>query len=140
MNEPLEINSTALSPEARRGGFLSTLREAMVGSRQDFTKGSIRRAIVMLAIPMVLEMAMESLFGIVNVFWVGHLGEVSVTAVGITESLLTLIFAVAMGLSMATTAMVARRIGEKDHTGASVAAVQAIVIGFAVSVPIGVVG
>lgn len=139
MNEPLEVNSAALSSEVRRGGLLATLREAMVGSQQDFTEGSIRRAIVMLAVPMVLEMAMESLFGIVNVFWVGHLGEVAVTAVGITESLLTLIFAVAMGLSMATTAMVARRIGEKDSAGAAVAAAQAIIIGFVISAPIGIV-
>ncbi|HKP84457.1 MAG TPA: MATE family efflux transporter [Blastocatellia bacterium] len=140
MNEPLEINTAALSPDAPRGGLLATLREAMAGSHQDFTEGSIRRAIIMLAIPMVLEMAMESLFGIVNVFWVAHLGKNSVAAVGITESLLTLVFAVAMGLSMATTAMVARRVGEKDHAGASVAAAQAIAMGFAVSIPIGLVG
>jgi MATE family, multidrug efflux pump len=139
MNEPLEINSAALPSEARSGGILKTLREAMAGSQQDFTEGSIRRAIIMLAIPMVLEMAMESLFGIVNVFWVARLGKDSVAAVGITESLLTLVFAVAMGLSMATTAMVARRTGEKDREGAAVAAVQAISMGFAVSIPIGLI-
>jgi putative MATE family efflux protein len=140
MSEPVKIKSAVMPSEVRPDGFLRTLREALVGSRQDFTEGSIRRAIFMLAIPMVLEMAMESLFGIVNVFWVARLGKDSVAAVGITESLLTLVFAVAMGLSMATTAMVARRIGEKDHAGASAAAVQAILIGFAVSVPIGLVG
>jgi putative MATE family efflux protein len=116
------------------------LREAFVGSHQDFTEGSIGRAIVLLAIPMVLEMMMESLFGIVNVFWVARLGAESVAAVGLTESLLTLVFTVAMGLSMATTAMVARRVGEKDHAAASVAAVQAIAIGIIISLVLGAVG
>jgi len=130
-----------MATEVRRGGILKTLREAFAGSQQDFTEGSIRRAIFLLAVPMVLEMAMESLFGIVNVYWVAHIGKDAVVAsVGITESLLTLIFAVAMGLSMATIAMVARRIGEKDHRGASVASVQAILIGIAVSIPIGLIG
>lgn len=141
MNEPLDIQSTAMAAEARRGGILETLREAFTGSRQDFTEGSIRRAIFLLAVPMVLEMAMESLFGIVNVYWVAHLKkDAVVAAVGITESLLTLVFAVAMGLSMATIAMVARRTGEKDQAGASIAAVQAILVGIVVSVPIGLVG
>src|SRR5215475_12564281 len=96
--------------------WFAFLREAILGSRQDFTEGSIGRAIFMLAVPMILEMAMESLFGIINVFWVSHLGAEARTAtatVGVTESLLTLVFGVALGLSMATTATVARRIGEK---------------------------
>src|SRR5712691_8270880 len=85
----------------RRGaGFL---REAVVGSQQDFTEGSIGRAIFLLAVPMVLEMMMESLFGIINVFWVAHLGSTAAATVGITESLLTLVFAVAMRLTIATT-------------------------------------
>ena len=139
MNEPLEIQSTAMAAET--GGLLETLREAFAGSQQDFTEGSIRRAIFLLAVPMVLEMAMESLFGIVNVYWVAHLKkDAVVAAVGITESLLTLVFAVAMGLSMATIAMVARRTGEKDQAGASVASVQAILVGIVVSVPIGLIG
>src|ERR1044071_1908009 len=141
MNEPVEIQSAAMATEVGRGGLLRTLREAFVGSQQDFTEGSIRRAIFLLAVPMVLEMAMESLFGIVNVFWVAHLKkDAVVAAVGLTESLLPIVFAVAMGLSMATIAMVARRIGEKDHAGASVAAVQAILVGIVVSVPIGLIG
>jgi putative MATE family efflux protein len=139
MNEQVEIKSTTMAAEA--GGFLETLREAFAGSQQDFTEGSIRRAIFLLAVPMVLEMAMESLFGIVNVFWVAHLKkDAVVAAVGLTESLLPIVFAVAMGLSMATIAMVARRIGEKDHAGASVSAVQAILVGIVVSVPIGLIG
>jgi putative MATE family efflux protein len=141
-NEPLESASAVAATHAaeRSPSWLATLREAFAGSRQDFTEGSIRRAIVLLAVPMVLETAMESLFGIVNVFWVAHLGKESAAAVGITESLLTIIFAVAMGLSMATTAMVARRIGEKDQRGASVAAFQAIAIGVGVSLPVGLLG
>src|SRR5262249_44939341 len=119
------------------------LREAILGSRQDFTEGSIGRAIFMLAVPMILEMAMESLFGIINVFWVSHLGAEARTAtatVGVTESLLTLVFGVALGMSMAPTATVARRIGEKDPRGASKAAFQSILLGVTISVPIGVIG
>ncbi|MFY9569981.1 MAG: MATE family efflux transporter, partial [Blastocatellia bacterium] len=115
------------------------LREAVVGSPQDFTEGSIGRAIFLLAVPMVLEMMMESLFGIINVFWVAHLGAEATATVGITESLLTMVFAVAMGLSMATTATVARRIGEKDHHGASIAAVQSIILGVVVSIPVAII-
>src|ERR1700738_267174 len=99
--------------DSRLGRWTGFLREAVVGSQRDFTEGSIGRAIFLLAVPMVLEMMMESLFGIINVFWVAHLGKEATATVGITESMLTMVFAVAMGLSMATTATVARRIGEK---------------------------
>src|SRR5512134_3064620 len=115
------------------------VREAVVGSPRDFTEGPMGPAIFLLAVPMVLEMMMESLFGIVNVFWVAHLGKEATATVGITESLLTMVFAVAMGLSMATTATVARRIGEKDHEGASVAAVQSIILGVVASIPVGII-
>ena len=139
--ELVDVSSTLEDPRVgsqiqRALGFL---REAVVGSQRDFTEGSIGPAIFLLAVPMVLEMMMESLFGIVNVFWVAHLGKEATATVGITESLLTMVFAVAMGLSMATTATVARRIGEKDHGGASVAAVQSIILGVVVSVPVGIV-
>ena len=116
----------------------SSIREAIRGSHQDFTTGSLNRAILLLAIPMVLEMVLESLFAVVDVFWVGRIGANAVATVGLTESMLSLVFAVAMGLSLSTTAMVARRIGEKDPEGAAVAGVQAIAIGIAVSVIIGV--
>lgn len=115
------------------------LREAVVGSQRDFTEGAIGPAIFLLAVPMVLEMMMESLFGIINVFWVAHLGAEATATVGITESLLTLVFAVALGLSMATTATVARRIGEKDHEAASVAALQSIILGVLASIPVAVI-
>jgi len=115
----------------------SSIREALRGSHQDFTTGSLNRAILLLAIPMVLEMVLESLFAVVDVFWVGRLGADAVATVGLTESLLSLVFAVGLGLSLSTTAMVARRIGEKDPEGAAVAGVQAIVLGLGVSLAIG---
>jgi putative MATE family efflux protein len=120
-----------------RASLWSSIREAIRGSHQDFTTGSLNRAILLLAIPMVLEMVLESLFAVVDVFWVGRLGADAVATVGITESLLSLVFAVGLGLSLSTTAMVARRIGEKDAAGAAVAGVQAIAIGLAVSLLMG---
>jgi putative MATE family efflux protein len=116
----------------------ASLREAVRGSHQDYTQGSLNRAILLLAVPMVLEMVLESLFAVVDVFWVGRLGADAVATVGLTESLLSLVFAVSIGLGMSTTAMVARRIGEKDPEGAAVAAVQAVVLGLLVSLLIGV--
>src|SRR5258707_3862086 len=115
----------------------SSIREALRGSHQDFTTGSLNRAILLLAIPMVLEMVLESLFAVVDVFWVGRLGADAVATVGLTESLLSLVFAVGLGLSLSTTAMVARRIGEKDPQGAAGSGAQAIFLGFGVS---GIVG
>src|SRR6202790_1564769 len=116
----------------------TSIREAIRGSHQDFTKGSLNRAILLLAIPMVLEMVLESLFAVVDVFWVGRLGADAVATVGLTESLLSLVFAVGLGLSLSTTAMVSRRIGEKDSAGAAVAGVQAIIIGVVISLLIGI--
>ena len=116
----------------------ASLREAIRGSHQDYTQGSLNRAILLLAVPMVLEMVLESLFAVVDVFWVGRLGANAVATVGLTESLLSLVFAVSIGLGMSTTAMVARRIGEKDPEGAAVAAVQAVALGLLVSLAIGV--
>ncbi len=109
--------------------FWASVREAIRGSHQDYTTGSINRAIFLLAIPMVLEMLMESLFAVVDVFWVARLGADSVATIALTESMLTLAFAVAMGLGLSATAMVARRVGEKDPEGAAVAGVQAIALG-----------
>src|SRR5215468_8661327 len=104
---------------ATQGSYWTAIREAIRGSQQDFTEGSLRRAVVLLAIPMVLEMVMESLFAIVDTFWVAHLGASAIATVGLTESVLMLVYCGAMGLSMAATAMVARRVGEKDADGAA---------------------
>src|SRR6266852_616311 len=100
-------------------GFWKSVREAIAGSHQDFTEGNIPRAIALLAIPMVLEMMMESLFAVVDVFWVAHLGSDAVATVGFTESLLTLLYAVALGLGISAAATVARRIGEKNPDAAA---------------------
>jgi putative MATE family efflux protein len=131
--ETMETQNTSVAQPS----LWKSIREAVRGSHQDFTTGSLNRAILLLAIPMVLEMVLESLFAVVDVFWVGRLGADAVATVGLTESLLSLVFAVGLGLSLSTTAMVARRIGEKDPNGAAVAGVQAIVIGLAVSLAIG---
>jgi putative MATE family efflux protein len=124
----------------RSANAWTSLLEAIRGTHQDFTQGSISRAVFLLATPMVLEMFMESLFAIVDVFWVTHLGANAVATVGLTESMLALLFSVAMGVSMSTTAMVARRIGEKDNAGAAIAASQAILLGVAVAVLMGIPG
>src|SRR5437588_8468604 len=131
----MEVVATAKSQQPT---LWSCIREAIRGSHQDYTAGNLNRAILLLAVPMVLEMVLESLFAVVDVFWVGRLGANAVATVGLTESMLSLVFAVGMGLSLSTTAMVARRIGEKDPEGAAVAGVQAITIGLIVSLLIGV--
>jgi putative MATE family efflux protein len=119
-------------------GLWSSIREALRGSHQDYTSGNLNRAILLLAIPMVLEMVLESLFAVVDVLWVGRLGANAVATVGLTESLLALVFSIGIGLAMSTTAMVARRIGEKDHEDAAIAGMQAIFLGLIVSLAIGV--
>jgi putative MATE family efflux protein len=127
-----------LSVEEQHPPLWRSIVEAVQGSHRDYTTGDLNRAILLLAIPMVLEMVLESLFAVVDVFWVGRVGANAVATVGLTESLLSLVFAVGIGLSLSTTAMVARRIGEKDREGAAVAAVQAITLGLIISVVIGV--
>ena len=126
-----------LGVPARTPSFWSSVLEALRGSHQDFTTGSLNRAILLLAIPMILELVLESLFAVVDVFWVSRLGPDAVATVGLTESLMYLVFAVGLGLSLSTTAMVARRIGEKDPAGAADAGVQAIVIGIVFSILVG---
>jgi len=134
--------STAPSPSTTppRLGFWSTIREAIHGSQLDFTQISVSRAVVLLAVPMVLEMSMESLFAVVDIFWVSRLGSDAVATVGLTESMLALIYAVAMGLSAAATALVARRFGEHNQEEAASTAVQAIAVGALAALLLGVVG
>ncbi|HKG20751.1 MAG TPA: MATE family efflux transporter [Blastocatellia bacterium] len=131
---------TVKEPSENKGGLWSGIREALRGSRNDYTQGSIGRSIMLLSIPMVLEMLMESVFAVVDVFFVARLGASAVAAVGLTESMVTLIYALAMGLSIGASAMVARRIGEQDREGASRAAMQAILLGLLVSLVFGVAG
>lgn len=120
--------------------FFELFRVAVAGTEKEFTTGSINRAIFLLAIPMVLEMAMESLFAVVDIFFVSHLGVNAITTVGLTESVLTLVYTCAMGLSMAATAVVARRTGEKNPEEAAHAAMQALYVALVLSVVISIVG
>jgi putative MATE family efflux protein len=142
MTESMELSPESGSPTvaAATSRFWPTVFEALRGSRQDYTEGPIGRAVLLLAVPMVLEMVLESVFAVVDVFWVAHLGADAVATVGITESMLALIYAVAIGLSMGATATVARRIGEKDPDGAARAAVSSIALGISIAVPIGIAG
>src|SRR6266540_5146002 len=107
----------------------STLREALRGTHIDYTTAPVGRAVILLAVPMVVEMAMESIFAVADVFWVAHLGADAVATVGLTESMLTMIYTAAMGLSIGATALVARRTGEQDPNGAARAAGQSILLG-----------
>ena len=116
------------------------IRESLSGKEHDYTQGDMGRAVVLLAIPMMLEMAMESVFAIVDIFFVARLGAEAVAAVGLTEAVLTVLYAVAIGLSMGVTALVARRIGEGDADAAATVAGQTIWVGVAVAALIGVLG
>ncbi len=116
------------------------IRASIAGKPRDYTQGALGRAILLLAIPMVLEMSMQSLFSVVDVYFVARLGTLSVAVVTLTEAVLMIVFAVAIGFSMGTTAMVARRVGEGDTPAASKVASQAILIGLGVAVVVAVVG
>ena len=126
-----------------RNGFntiYAFFRKSLSGDQQDFTKGSIPRAVFLLAIPMILEMCMESVFAVVDIFFVGRIGKEAVATVGLTESVLALVYSVAVGLSMAATAIVSRRVGEKDREGAARSAVQSILIALCFTVLVSVSG
>lgn len=128
--------ATTVEPQ----GLWSAIRESLRGSQRDYTTGPIGRSIIMLAIPMVLEMCMESIFAVVDIKWVSYLGADAMATVGLTESLLTLIYALAIGLSIGATATIARRIGEQNPDGAARAAVQAIGLALIVSAVLALIG
>jgi len=141
----MTTETTTMSPEmgataGRREGLWCLVREALAGTRHDFTALPVRRAVLLLAIPMVAEMLMESLFSLADIFWVSKLGAAATASVILTESMLVIVYSFAMGLSMGGAAIVARRIGEKDPSGAARAAVQAIALGLGLAVVVGVVG
>lgn len=127
-------------PQEEQQSIWSAVKESIRGSHRDYTRGPIGRAILLLAVPMVLEMIMESVFAVVDIFWVSHLGTDAAATVGLTESLMTLVYALAIGLSIGAMAMIARRIGEKNPDGAARAAVQAIALALIVSIVIGAIG
>src|SRR5438132_10433492 len=124
----------------RRRSLATLLREAITGTEQDFTEGSLTRGIALLAIPTMLEMVMESTFGVVDYFWVARLGADAMAATGLTEAIVALVYTVAIGLAMAATATIARRIGEKDPEGACIAAVQSIGMGIGAGIVMGIAG
>lgn len=119
--------------------LFSAVRQALRGEQHDYTALPLKRAVLLLAVPMVLEMLMESLFTIVDIFWVGRLGREAVAVVGLTESVMSLVYAVAIGISFAATALVSRRIGEKQPRLAAQAAGQVLVLGVTTSAAIGLV-
>ncbi len=120
--------------------FFSLLAQAFKGSEQDYTQGSIRRAVFLLAIPMILELSMESIFAVVDMFFVGKLGQNAIATVGLTESVITIVYSVAIGLSTAATAMVARRVGEKNYEEATKAGMQSLLVSLVVTVILSVTG
>src|SRR3978361_2020570 len=136
------MTTTPRAATGKLSRIFTLLKESLKGVDHDFTTGSIRRAIVLLAIPMMLEMAMESVFALVDLYFVGHLKNSShaIQTVGLTESVLTVIYSLAIGLSMAATAVVARRIGEKNPEAASKAGMQTVTISVLANLVIGIAG
>jgi len=120
--------------------YFTVIMQALRGEEHDYTTGSMRKAVVMLAIPMILEMAMESVFAVVDLFFVAKIGKHAVSTVGLTESVITVVYSLAMGLSMAATAVVARRIGEKNSAGAAIAAVQSLWLALIITALISIAG
>ena len=138
MSQATELNEIGVI--ARERTVWTDLRDAVRGTRHDYTTGSIGRAIFLLAVPMVLEMVMESLFAVSDVFWVGRLGPDAVATVGLTESMMIIVYTLAVGLSIAVTATVARRVGEKNPDDAARAAVQGIAVAAIVSGTLAIIG
>ncbi len=128
------------SMTSTRPSIFSLIKQALRGGEHDYTKGSIRQAIVLLAIPMILELSLESVFAVVDMFFVGKLGSHAIQTVGLTESVITILYTIAIGLSTGATAMVARRIGEKNPEGAAHAGAQAIILGAAVTILVSIAG
>jgi len=120
--------------------IFSLIRQSLNGEEQDYTTGSIRRAVILLAIPMMLEMSMESVFAVVDIYFVSHLGKHATSVVGLTESVITIVYSLAMGISMAASAMVARRVGEKDPAAATKAGMQAIFVSLFLTVAVSIPG
>src|SRR6186713_885679 len=131
--------SQSAQPPAASTSFWSDVAHALKGEQHDYTAESLNRATLLLAVPMVLEMLMESLFAVVDVFWVSRLGRDAVAVVGLTESIMTLIYAIAMGISFAATAIISRRIGEKNPALACEAAGQIILLGVTLAALLGLV-
>ena len=139
MTDTQEITIAGSSPPATAGNW-ETIKEALRGAHHDYTDGPIGRAIFLLAVPMVLETVLESVFAVVDVFFVSRLGADAVATVGLTESMMVLIYTLAMGLGIGATATVARRIGQRDSEGASHAAAQAVLLALLIALVLGATG
>jgi putative MATE family efflux protein len=120
--------------------IVSVVKLSLNGEQQDYTQGSIRKAVFLLAIPMILELSLESVFAVVDMFFVGKLGQNAIATVGLTESVVTLIYSIAIGLSTAATAIVARRIGEKNPEAAAHAGAQSLIIGMVITIFLSIAG
>jgi putative MATE family efflux protein len=129
-----------LKTDVNISGFFPILKAALKGEERDYTKGSIKLAILLLAVPMILELSLESVFALVDMYFVGKLGQNAIAVVGYTESMITMVYSLSIGLSTAATAIIARRVGEKDMSGASKAAIQALLISLIVSAIVSVFG
>src|ERR1700761_4876411 len=123
-----------------RKKVLDIIKLSLNGEQQDYTQGSIRKAVFLLAIPMILELSLESVFALVDMFFVGKLGQNAIATVGLTEAVITIVYSIAIGLSTAATAIVARRIGEKDAQAAAHAGAQSILVAVAATAVISVPG
>lgn len=133
-------SATTITPVGKLTRIYSLIKLSMSGEAMDYTQGSIRKAVVLLAIPMMLEMCMESVFAVVDIFFVSHLGKHAASTVGLTESVITIVYSLAIGISMAATAMVARRIGEKNSAAATRAAMQSILLSLAITIAVSIPG
>jgi putative MATE family efflux protein len=135
-----QIISSHMPVRRKLRSLWNDFKDAMAGTDRDFTQTPLNRAIFLLATPMALEMVMESLFALVDIYFVGKLGADAIAIVGTTESLMSIVYAISIGMSLAVTALVSRRIGEKDPEKASLAAVQAIIVGIFVSALLAIPG
>jgi putative MATE family efflux protein len=129
-----------LSLQEKLSSFFNVVRQSLRGEEHDYTTGSLRKAVILLAIPMMLEMSMESVFALVDIYFVSHLGKHATSTVGLTESVITIVYSLAIGISMAATAMVARRIGEKDPEAAARSGAQAITLSIVITIAISIAG
>ena len=136
----MSSQSTTTIPVNKLSRLYSIIKQSMSGETMDYTQGSIRKAVILLAIPMMLEMCMESVFAVVDIFFVSHLGKHATSTVGLTESVIAIVYSLAIGISMAATAMVARRIGEKDPAGATKAGMQSIFLALVITLAVSITG
>lgn len=131
---------TTLNQSKQGNKFFNAIKLSLNGEQQDYTQGSIRKAVFLLAIPMILELSLESVFAVVDMFFVGKLGQNAIATVGLTESVITIIYSIAIGLSTGATAIIARRIGEKDPEAAAHAGAQSLIVALLVTLVLSIIG